>query len=176
MPKRLKAITMAHRSAAKYGQNSAPMNSSSGFPAEVSFGWPLSTEGGVTPDPIPTVAASAGVTPVTSDTTCADAATGGGRAEVLVVGVLDPPRTLAKTNTKMITTTMPMEAKARVEGEKRRGGGAVICILGLAPRPLAPPAVGGRPLPPVGGRPLGVAFVAGGRLVAAPLGAGALGR
>ncbi len=60
-------------------------------------------------------------------------------AALLGAGVLEPPTTFATTNTSTISTTNPTDTKAKVEGEKRRGGGAVICMLGRGARPLACP-------------------------------------
>jgi hypothetical protein len=51
-----------------------------------------------------------------------------------------------------------METKANVEGENRRGGGAVIFMFWRGARPLEPFDVGGPPLElPPGGRPLDAA-------------------
>ena len=53
VPNRLRACTIAQRSAAQNGQNSAPMKSISGLPpAPVRLGWFLSTDGAVTCTPV----------------------------------------------------------------------------------------------------------------------------
>ena len=81
-------------------------------------------------------------------TTAGEAGVGSCSAVVVVAGLLDPV-TFTTTKTNTISTTTPMETKARVEGENRRGGGAVIFMFCRGARPLAPPPWG-RPDPEPG--------------------------
>ena len=115
---------------------------------------------------------------MTSDTKEAAAGEGSG-ISCVVEALVDPLVSLTTTNTRMIATTTPIATNAMVEGEKRRGAGAVIFMFGFGARPLAPAVAWGRPLAsvggrpfdaPPGGRPLGTAL-AGGRLAGEPCGA-----
>ncbi len=52
VPKRARATTSGHRSAAQNGQNSPPTNSTSGLPSRVRAGAPARTVGGVSVVPV----------------------------------------------------------------------------------------------------------------------------
>src|SRR5581483_5009028 len=73
VPKRDSATTTAHRSAAQYGQYSAPRYTTSGLPPSVSTACPLVAVGRVDTFPAPIWSSVAAGTPVTAATTAASA-------------------------------------------------------------------------------------------------------
>src|SRR5579875_3460660 len=114
VPKRDSAVATAHRSAAQYGQYSAPMYRISGLPLSVSAGAVIFC-GAVCAVPVPTVSKVDEGTDRTLASTAADAA--------LAVGpfcVPDPPTTLTMISTATTTTIASTALPTTIHGRRRR--------------------------------------------------------
>src|SRR5215475_5257897 len=106
VPNRLSATIIAQRSAAQYGQYSAPMYSISGLPPEVSGVPPLTGEILPVNEPLPTLSSVLAGTFVVLDTTLARAAPVGPFDE-LVDGLLFALITMKATTTAITAMMLP---------------------------------------------------------------------
>src|SRR5438067_1744062 len=131
VPNRLSATIIAHRWAAQYGQYSAPMYSTWGFPSWVSGG-PLTAVSPPVTVPAPTVSSVDAGTRVTLSTTLASA---------VPVGPFDAPPdfglafalTSTKATTMPITTTSAPDARnTRLRISARRAAARWAAILSRA--------------------------------------------
>src|SRR6266581_1007202 len=130
VPNRLRATIIDQRSAAQYGQYSAPMYSISGLPPEVSGVPPLT--GGIfpvnEPPPDPILSSVLAGTFVTLDTTLARAEPVG-PFDALVAGLLFALITMKATTTAITTTMLPDAMRIRRRCSARRSAARCAAIL-----------------------------------------------
>src|SRR6476661_9469639 len=130
VPNRLSATIIDQRSAAQYGQYSAPMYSISGLPPEVRGVPPLT--GWILPvnEPLPTLSSVLAGTFVTLDTTLARAAPVGPFDE-LVAGLLFALITMKATTTAITAMMLPDAMRIRRRCSARRSAARCAAIFSL---------------------------------------------
>src|SRR5271165_6594837 len=132
VPNRLSATIIAQRSAAQYGQYSAPTYSTSGLPLAVRAA-PLIVVGlAVTePPPSPTESSALAGTLVTLDTTLARAAPVGPFGELSAAGLVFSLITTKATTIASTTTTLPDAMRIRRRCSARRAAARCAAIFSL---------------------------------------------